>query len=101
MFDLYKMVGDAVLRRVADAPHLPELREGNELGRRDHLDWVRGIFARNLENLPEPDRTELFIALVAATDVYVWQIPMRDQAPARPVAEAVVVRMIGSLIGRD
>lgn len=100
MFDLYEMVGDVVIRRLADAPQVPDLREGNERGRHDHLEWVRDIFAPDLARLAEPDRTELFNALVAATDLYIWQILMRDQKLDRPLAEAVVVRMIEGLIGR-
>ncbi len=98
LFDLYEAVGDTVIRRLADVPHMPELAEGNALGRADHLEWVRAIFASELGRVPEPARAELFHALVAATDIYVWQILRRDRGLDRAMSEAVVVRMIDGLI---
>jgi hypothetical protein len=59
---------------------------------------VKVIFAPQLEQRRGTARAELFNMLVVITDVYVWKLLRRDMALTRPAAEAIVRKIIFSII---
>ena len=97
-FDIYETVGDLVLQRLSDERRRPGLKPSLDQGRENHRDGVKVIFAPQLEQRRGAARAELFNMLVVMTDVYVWKLLRRDMALARPAAEAIVRKMIFSII---
>jgi AcrR family transcriptional regulator len=100
-FDIYETVGDLVLQRLSDERRRPGLKPSLDQGRENHRDGVKVIFAPQLRLRRGTARTELFDMLVVMTDVYVWKLLRRDMALGRPAAEAIVQRMISSIIERE
>lgn len=101
IFDLYETIGDLVIQRLDDERRLPGLKAGLDLGRSIHRDWVKTVFAPQLRRHAGNDRTQLFNSLVVATDVTVWELLRRDQALNRTAAEAVVRRIVTSVINAE
>ena len=97
-FDIYETVGDLVLQRLSDERRHPGLKPTLDQGRENHRDGVKVIFAPQLEQRRGAARAELFNMLVVVTDVYVWKLLRRDMALTRPAAEAIVRKMICSII---
>jgi len=97
-FDIYETVGDLVLQRLSDERRRPALKPSLDQGRENHRDGVKVIFAPQLEQRRRAARAELFNMLVIMTDVYVWKLLRRDMALTRPAAEAIVGKMIFSII---
>ena len=97
-FDIYETVGDLVLQRLSDERRRPGLKPSLDQGRENHRDGVKVIFAPQLEQRRGAARVELFNMLVVMTDVYVWKLLRRDMALTRPAAEAIVGKMIFSII---
>jgi len=100
-FDIYETVGDLVLQRLSDERRRPGLKPSLDQGRENHRDGVKVIFAPQLRLRRGTARTELFDMLVVMTDVYVWKLLRRDMEMSRPAAEAIVQRMISSIIERE
>ncbi len=100
-FDIYETVGDLVLQRLIDERRRPGLKPSLDQGRENHRDGVKFIFAPQLEQRRGAARSELFSMLVIMTDVYVWKLLRRDMALTRPAAEAIVGKMIFSIIERE
>ncbi len=100
-FDIYETVGDLVLQRLSDERRRPGLKPSLDQGRENHRDGVKVIFAPQLEQRRGAARSELFNMLVIMTDVYVWKLLRRDMALTRPAAEAIVGKMIFSIIERE
>jgi len=100
-FDIYETVGDLVLQRLSDERRRPGLKPSLDQGRKNHRDGVKFIFAPQLEQRRGAARSELFSMLVIMTDVYVWKLLRRDMALTRPAAEAIVGKMIFSIIERE
>jgi AcrR family transcriptional regulator len=73
----YETVGDLVIRTLAQDARYPALRRATDLGRREHRAWLAAAFAPQLGPDAERDAAPLD-ALVAATDVYLWQLVRRD-----------------------
>jgi AcrR family transcriptional regulator len=94
IFEVYETIGDLVIRRLADAQRRPQLLPALEEARMQHRLWVQHTFAPQLGPARGAARTQLFNALVVATDVAVWNVLRRDAALSRPAAEAVVRRLI-------
>ena len=97
-FDIYETVGDLVLQRLSDERRRPGLKPSLDQGRENHRHGVKVIFAPQLEQRRGTARAELFNMLVVITDVYVWKLLRRDMALTRPAAEAIVRKIIFSII---
>jgi AcrR family transcriptional regulator len=97
-FDLYEEVGDFVIQQLGDEPRLPGIKPELDAGRRGHAKWVEEAFAPHLAHHTDNPRTEMFHALMVATDVYVWKLLRRDQGLDRADAEAVMCRLINGVV---
>jgi hypothetical protein len=60
---------------------------------------VEEAFAPQLARHTGAAHTEMFHALMVATDVYVWKLLRRDQKLDRGDAEAVMCRLLNGVIG--
>jgi AcrR family transcriptional regulator len=98
IFSHYETRGDAVLRFLAQELWDDRARQVTEQGRRLHRDWVRAVFAPQLDTKPTADREALTDLLVVATDVYTWKLLRRDRRLDLAVAERRVRDMINALL---
>jgi len=101
IFGIYDQIGDSVIRSLGEEYRFSDLKEANEVGRNYHRDWVTKAFAAHLDPLPEGPRREMYFALLAATDIYVWQILRRDEGLSADAALAVVHRIVTAIIEGD
>lgn len=90
---------DAVLRLLAEAHHLPELREVANRGRTYHMAWCERAFAPALRSLKGDVYRRRLAEFVAVTDVYMWQVLRRDRGLSRGQTELALNELIESLIG--
>ncbi|HLJ70643.1 MAG TPA: TetR/AcrR family transcriptional regulator [Roseiarcus sp.] len=102
IFDLYEATGEVILKELADEHRRPELKKMLDEGRAHHRDWVQLAFAPQLAACPSAAARMLLLnALIVATDITVWAKLRKDNALARPQAEAVVRRIIESVVERE
>lgn len=95
----YEMVGDLVLRMLAQEDRYPAVRRMTDRGRSDHRDWISRAFEPWLEAMAPDARAKAGDALVVAADLYVWKLVRRDMK--RPVSDyrMLLERMIAAAIG--
>jgi AcrR family transcriptional regulator len=100
-FDIYESVGDFVMQRLDEERRRPALKASLDQGRENHRDGVKSTFASQLDRLRGSARARLLTMLTVLTDVYVWKLLRRDMSLGRSAAEAVVERMILSVIEKE
>ncbi len=98
LFDHYEDLGDYVIRLLADEDRLPDMAEWLGHGRKFHRRSMRRQFAPQLARRSAGDRTALLDALVVACDVYTWKLVRRDMGRSRRDAEALVRRLVESIL---
>ncbi len=99
LYEHYEQMGDFVIRNLAEEQQLPELREWLERGRRAHRASMERQFAPQL-TARGADKKLVLDCLVAACDVYTWQLLRRDAGRSRRDAEACVRHMVTGILGR-
>jgi AcrR family transcriptional regulator len=97
VLDHYEEWGDQRLLFIAQEHRIPAIRRNTEEGRALHRRWVERTFAPLLEGCPPAIRERGVLAIVAATDVYVWKLLRRDLGLALPEAQAVIETMIAAV----
>jgi AcrR family transcriptional regulator len=90
LVDHYEEMGDEVLRLIAAAERYPLARRAVEQGERVHREWVREIFAGDLEPLGRSEGERRLALLATVTDVYVWQLLRRRHGLGRRATEAAI-----------
>jgi len=98
LFDDYEEIGDRAMLMLAEEHRIPGFAEAATSGRERHRAWVKGAFAGQLAKHPARVREEVLVALLAATDVYVWKLLRRDFGLDRKASQAVVERLICSAL---
>lgn len=101
LFDDYESIGDRVIRMLAEEHRVPGFAEVAATGREMHRRWVESGFAPALRAHPARRRGEVLTAVLAATDVYLWQLLRRDLGLDRAAAEKIVVRLIDGALSKD
>lgn len=101
IFDLYETIGDLVIQRLADERRVTAFKASVQQGREGHRDWVRRVFAPQLQSEAGSARSQLLNSLIVATDVYTWKRLRRDLGLTRPAAEAVVRRIVEGVTKRE
>jgi AcrR family transcriptional regulator len=99
LFADYEQTGDTVMRLLALEPRHPAIRIATDVGRREHRQWVTGVFGSRLGGLGATARQRAIDALIIATDVYAWKLLRRDMGRAVPVAMATMKFLIQAAIG--
>jgi AcrR family transcriptional regulator len=97
-FDIYETVGDLVIDRLGEERRRPALKATLDQGRENHRDGVKTVFAPLLERVHGAERAQRLTMLIVMTDVYVWKLLRRDIKMKRSAAEAMVARMIRSVL---
>lgn len=95
----YEVMGDRVLRMLAEESRIPALSEIVDSGRKQHQEWCRVVFARTLASLPGPQRKIRLAQFVAICDVYTWKILRRDSGLSSKSTERAIVDMLKNLTG--
>ncbi len=91
----YEAEGRLVLNLLAqEGGSEPVAREAAEAGRAYHRAWVVRCFGPWAPE-PDPERVD---ALVAATDLYVWKLLRLDLGRSPEATEAVVARLVRSVL---
>jgi AcrR family transcriptional regulator len=100
LLDHYEEWGDQRLLLIAQEHRIPAVRRHTQEGRAYHRRWVE----RALAPLLDPERPRAHerqvLALVAATDVYVWKLLRRDLGLSRSETEHVIATLIGTATER-
>jgi len=94
----YDQVGDFVMRLLSQEQRFPVLKTFLDSGRRYHRAWVAEVFAPVLQPLKPAPREEALDALVAATDLYIWQLLRRDLGYERARMLGVMRRLVTGIL---
>lgn len=100
-FDIYEGVGDLVIERLNEEQRRPALKPSLDEGRKNHRLGVETAFAPQLDARQGASRRELLVMLTVFTDVYVWKLLRRDMGFDRAASEAILRKMIGSVLGEE
>jgi len=101
IYDVYETIGDFVIGQLADERRRPGLKPALDAGRENHREWVRQLFAPQLNSRRGAARTQLFNILVVALDVYVWKLLRRDLALGRSASRAAVRTIIAGVVDAE
>lgn len=101
LFDDYERIGDRVIRMLAEEHRIAGFAEVASAGRKNHRGWVEAAFAPQLKLHPPRRRARVLLALLAATDVYVWKLLRRDLGLDRRASESTVERLIRGALGEN
>lgn len=97
LYDDYEVIGDQVIRLLADEPRVSGMPELLNQGRAGHRRWTETAFAPQLEAKRGAAREQALIGLLLATDVYTWKLLRRDFRLDRPAAERIVIDIIRAI----
>ncbi|MEI6680774.1 MAG: TetR/AcrR family transcriptional regulator [Mariniphaga sp.] len=97
LVDHYEVMGDRVLRLLAEETRLPSLSQIVATGRKVHRRWCREVFTETLRALPVADRTVRLAQLVAICDIYTWKILRRDSGLSARATKNALVSMLKPL----
>jgi AcrR family transcriptional regulator len=99
LFDDYEEIGMRVIGMLAEEHRSPEIARILQAGRADHRGWVENTWAPQLKAFRGAARRKVVLALLAATDVYLWKLLRIDLSLPRAEAEAVIRRLVvGALV---
>lgn len=98
LFDDYEDIGDRVIRMLAEEFRIAGFAEIAAIGRAPHREWVTAAFGQQLARDRGRRRTVVLTALLAATDVYVWQLLRRDLGLDRKTSESIVERLVSGAL---
>jgi AcrR family transcriptional regulator len=99
LFDDYEEIGDRVVRMLAEEHQVAGFAGVARLGRANHRQWAQTVFEAQLRQHATGERKRVLVALLVATDVYVWKVLRRDMRLDRPAAEAATVRLVRGALG--
>jgi len=84
---------------LAEEHHVAGFADAARLGRANHRLWVQTVFAVELRRHRARPREDVLMALLVATDVYIWKVLRRDLDLDRPAAESAMVRLVEGALG--
>lgn len=94
LFDHYEEWGDSSLLLLAQEQRVPRIRQSIRTARAIHREWVEHAFEPFLAKRRSQRRERQVMALIAATDVYIWKLLRRDWGLSREEAERTLERMV-------
>jgi AcrR family transcriptional regulator len=98
LLDDYEEIGDRVIRMLAEEHRIPGFAAVADHGRRSHRAWVETSFASSLSGTRPAARRRLLLALLAATDVYVWKLLRRDFNLDRRATESTMRQLVRGVL---
>lgn len=96
--DHYELRGDGVILMLAQERDQEAIATITDHGRGLHRDWVREVFAPQLDKSPATEREALVDLLVVATDVYTWKLLRRDRGHSRGVTEKRIRHLLDAIL---
>ena len=93
----YELVGDRVLKMLANEHQLAGLDDIIASGRDLHRDWCARVFDSSLRRLGAKDRNRRLAQFVAVCDVYSWSLLRRDAGLSRQQTELALVELLTPL----
>ena len=93
----YEDFGDQRLLFIAQEHRIPAIRQNTQEGRALHRAWVERTFAPLLDDDAPAARERRVLALVAATDVYVWKLLRRDLGLDLDETQRVIETLIAAM----
>lgn len=90
LVDHYEELGDAVVKRLADAERNPQVRRITGDGERMHREWAERVFAPSLDGLDPAARERRLALLASVTDVYMWMLLRRRFGLSRKETEEAI-----------
>jgi AcrR family transcriptional regulator len=94
----YELMGERVLRLLAEEPRIPALAELAESGRGVHRDWCARVFAPALARTTGAERRRRLAQLVAVCDVYTWKLLRLDSGLSRAQTELAIVELVRPIV---
>jgi AcrR family transcriptional regulator len=98
LIEHYEVMGDRVLKLLAEDEHVSGLREIVDMGRALHRDWCARVFAPALAGLSGVDRRRRLAQFVAICDVYMWKLLRRDAGLSRRQTELALVELLNPMV---
>ena len=95
----YEVVGDRLIRLLAQEERYPQLRDLLQEGRDKHQAWVERVFAPYLSQRTGDDRTRLLAELMALGDVYMWKLLRRDRQLSEEQYRLALGELMNKLLG--
>jgi AcrR family transcriptional regulator len=90
----YEVMGDRVLKMLAEEERVPGLQPIVDVGRTGHRAWCARVFAPALDGLRGLQRERRLAQLVAVCDVYTWKLLRRDAGLSRRQTELAVLEIL-------
>jgi AcrR family transcriptional regulator len=98
LLEHYELIGDRVLKMLADEDRVPALRAIVDRGRALHRDWCARVFAPALTGLRGLERERRLAQFVAVCDVYAWKLLRRDAGLSRRQTELALVELLNPML---
>lgn len=98
LVDHYEVLGDRVLKMLAEEDRIPGLRRIAERGREVHREWCELVFAPALSGLRHTERARRLAQLVAVCDVYTWKLLRVQAGLSRRQTELALVELVHPLV---
>jgi AcrR family transcriptional regulator len=95
----YELEGRGVWHLLRQEDDIPLLKQGLDIGRRVHREWVEQVFAAAIAGRTPAQRRALTDALVAATDLFVWKLLRLDLGRSRAEVEAMMLATTRAIAG--
>jgi AcrR family transcriptional regulator len=99
--DHYETRGDWVIALLGQEAWDPRIAGITTTGKRVHLEWVRTVFAPQLDDRPSAmlaERDLIIDLLVVATDVYCWKLLRRDRGLSREATERAMRVLVTAVL---
>ncbi|HEX7948233.1 MAG TPA: TetR/AcrR family transcriptional regulator [Phenylobacterium sp.] len=94
----YEIVGDYIMRVLAQEDRYPALRRQGDRGRVEHRAWIAAVFSPWLQGLDAEAARRRTDALVIATDLYVWKLVRRDMGRSVEEFHDVMARLVDAAL---
>lgn len=94
----YEFAGDLVMRALAQEGRYAPFKRWNDFGRSEHRKWVEEAFAPQLAPHNKADRTKYVDELVAALDLYIWQLVRRDMGRSVKHTQGVMLDLLNGVL---
>jgi len=94
----YELMGEPVLRMLAEEVRVPALSEIADAGRALHRDWCARVFPPALNGRTDVDRRRRLAQLVAVCDVYTWKLLRLDAGLSRRQTEIAMAELLNPML---
>ena len=91
-------MGDGNVRTLELEGRVPAVTYLLEQARESHRGWVTSTLLPSDAPRRGREREQIILALYAATDVTLWKLLRRDLGQSRPSVEAIIRRMVDSIV---